>query len=371
VRLLKSDLSVLDPSHLLQPARLSLEKLVLRQAEPLNLEGPYSALDRRVTASERFYVRCHFPVPAIDARSFRLAIEGAVERPMTLSLEDLADLPAMTRIATLECAGNGRAFLDPPAEGVQWQSGAVGTAEWGGVRMSDLLARAGLQPDAVDLALEGADHGKPQHLPLPSGTVPYARSVPVRDAEHVLVAFAMNGQPLSPEHGFPLRAIVAGHYAMASVKWLTRIRALTEPFQGYFQTSDYAYWDETAVHPVRRPLHAMQLKASIARPVAGAVVNAASTVTIAGAAWADGPEVEAVEVSTDGGSSWDEAELLDPAEHGVWRRWQFPWRVGPPGDYTLLARARDAEGNVQPGERDPRWDTYVIHHIVPVTVTAR
>lgn len=341
----------------------------MRQADPLNLEGPFAALDGRMTPTEQFYVRSHFPVPEIDARSFQLAIEGAVERPVALSLEDLLALPAVTRAATLECAGNGRIFLDPPAEGVQWQLGAVGTAEWTGVRLCDVLERAGLRPDAVDLVLEGADRGESPQEPKPSGTIPYARSVPVCDADRVLLAYAMNGEPLSREHGFPLRAMVAGHYAMASVKWLVRIQVLTEPFQGYFQTSDYAYWDEAAGRPVRTPLRAMALKASIARPVAGSVVESGSVVAIAGAAW--GPPVAAVEVSTDGGAAWTAADLLDAAEHGVWQRWEFAWHVPKPGTYTLLARARDATGQVQPHVRDPRWGTYVIHHVVPVTVTAR
>lgn len=370
-RALKNDTGVADPNPLPQPARLSLERLAVRQAQPLNLEGSFAALNGRLTPSEQFYVRCHFPVPEIDAQCFRLTIEGAVERPIAFSLEDLAALPKATRAATLECAGNGRTFLDPTPEGVQWQLGAVGTAEWTGVRLTDVLERAKLRPDAVDLMLEGADRGQPQQKPALPGTIAYARSVPAHDAEHVLLAYAMNGEPLSREHGFPLRAIVSGHYAMASVKWLTRIEALTEPFHGYFQTADYAYWDKTAGLPVRRPLRTMQLKASIARPLAGAVVEAGSTVTIAGAAWSGGPKVEAVEVSTDGGLDWAAAELLDPAAHGVWRRWRFDWRVGRPGEYTLLARARDAEGNWQPSERDPRWESYVIHHMLPVTVTAR
>jgi DMSO/TMAO reductase YedYZ molybdopterin-dependent catalytic subunit len=370
-RALTTNLGITDSNRLLEPARLDRRRLALRQADPLNLEGPFTALRERVTPTEEFYVRCHFPVPEMDALDFRLTLEGAVDRPLSLSLQDLAALPAVTRAATLECAGNGRSFLDPPAEGVQWQLGAVGTAEWTGVRLSDVLRSARLRPDAVELVLEGADRGNPQREPAPPGEIAYARSVPVNDAEQVLLAWAMNGEPLAREHGFPLRAIVSGHYAMASVKWLTRIRAATEPYQGYFQTADYAWWDESAQPPVRRPLRAMQRKASIAWPPNGAVVEAGTTVTIAGAAWSGGPEIVAVDVSTDGGASWAAAELLDPAEHGVWRRWRFAWRVGRAGEHTLLARARDAEGKTQPSDRDPRWDTYVIHHTVPVTVTSQ
>jgi DMSO/TMAO reductase YedYZ molybdopterin-dependent catalytic subunit len=351
----------------LEPAPQSREKLLLRQAEPLNLEGPFAALSGRVTPVEQFYVRSHFPVPEIDARDFQLMVDGAVEETLAVPLEELMALPAVTRVVTLECAGNGRIFLNPPAAGVQWQLGAVGTAEWTGVRLGDVLERARLRPEAMDLVLEGADVGDAP----PPGPIGYARSVPVSDVEHVLLAYAMNGEPLSREHGFPLRAIVAGHYAMASVKWLRRIRALGEPFQGYFQTDDYAYWDEEAGHAVRKPLRAMALKASIARPTPGAILEAGTMVTVAGAAWSGSPEVESVEVSTDGGASWARADLLDPAEHGVWRRWQFSWRVNEPGEYSLLARAWDAAGHLQPNARDPRWGTYVVHHIVPVKVSAR
>jgi DMSO/TMAO reductase YedYZ molybdopterin-dependent catalytic subunit len=351
----------------LEPARQSRERLVLRQAEPLNLEGPFAALNGRVTPAELFYVRSHFPIPEMDARDFRLTLDGAVEQPLALPLADLMDLPAVSRLVTLECAGNGRNFLDPPAAGVQWQLGAIGTAEWTGVRLCDVLERAKLRPEAVDLVLQGAD-GR-ESAPAPCEPASYARSVPVTDVERVLLAYAMNGQALSREHGFPLRAIVAGHYAMAAVKWLTCIRALAEPFQGYFQTADYAWWDEAA--RVRRPLRAMALKASIARPTAGSVVEAGSTVTVAGAAWSGEAEVESVEVSTDGGATWGKADLLDPAEHAVWRRWQFSWRVPAPGEYALLARARDAAGRLQPSERDPRWGSYVVHHVMPMTVSAR
>jgi DMSO/TMAO reductase YedYZ molybdopterin-dependent catalytic subunit len=372
---LKRDREKADSSEtlkrFLEPSQQSRSDLTMRQAEPLNLEGPFAALNGRITPTEQFYVRSHFPVPAIDARDFRLTIDGAVEQVVTLTLEDLLAMPAVTRPSTLECAGNGRIFLDPPAMGVQWQLGAVGTAEWTGVRLCDVLERAQLRPEAVDLVLEGADRGWVQQEGAAEGEIAYARSLPVSNLDDVLLAYAMNGEPLTREHGYPLRAIVAGHYAMASVKWLTRIEAVAEPFQGYFQTSDYAYWDASGGRKVRRPLRAMALKSSIARPVDGAVVAAGSVVTISGAAWSGGPEVESVDVSTDGGATWESAQLLDTAEHGVWRRWQFAWRVAGPGKYTLLARARDAVGKLQPSVRDLRWETYVIHHTVPVTVSAR
>jgi DMSO/TMAO reductase YedYZ molybdopterin-dependent catalytic subunit len=345
--------------------------LILRQAEPLNLEGPFAALNGRVTPNEQFYVRSHFPVPALDAATFRLRVDGAVDRELLLSLDELKHLPAVTREATLECAGNGRIYLTPPAEGVQWELGAVGNAEWTGARLSDLLERSGVRPEAAEFLLEGADRGIAKQTPAPPGEIAYARSLPLAEADRVLLAYAMNGEPLSPDHGFPLRAIVSGHYAMASVKWLTRIHLATHPFQGYFQTTDYAFWDEEEGHPVRRPLREMALKSSIARPEAGAVLEAGSVVTIAGAAWSGGPPLDRVDVSTDGGATWAAAQFLDPEQPGVWRRWQYAWHVPAAGEYVLVSRATDAAGHVQPGEHDERFGAYVIHHIVRAPVAAR
>lgn len=342
--------------------------LVLRQAEPLNLEGPFAALNGRVTPTEQFYIRSHFRVPEIDADTYRLKVDGAVAHETCLTFDELRALPETTVAATLECAGNGRVYLEPRAEGVPWELGAVGTAEWTGVQLAEVLRLAGMRDEAREIVLEGADQGTARGA---AGEIAYARGVLVDDAERVLLAWAMNGEPLTREHGFPLRAIVPGHYAMASVKWLTRIHPMAEPFQGYFQTLDYAYWDRAEGEAVRRPLRSMALKSSIARPVAGAVLEAGSPVTIAGAAWSGGAAVERVDVSTDGGRTWAAAELLDPAEAGVWRRWRYRWQAPAAGTYVLVSRATDAAGNVQPAERDPRWETYVIHHRVPVAVTVR
>jgi DMSO/TMAO reductase YedYZ molybdopterin-dependent catalytic subunit len=343
----------------------------MRQAEPLNLEGPFRALHGRVTPTEQFYVRSHFPVPEIEAGSFRLAVDGAVEAALSLTIDDLLALPAMTRAATLECAGNGRVFLTPAVPGVQWQLGAVGNAEWTGARLGDVLRMAGVRAAAQEIVLEGADRGTVKGEGAELGAIAYARGVPVEEAEQVLLAYAMNGEPLTREHGFPLRAVVPGHYAMAAVKWLTRIHVATEGFQGYFQTLDYAYWEEAAGRRVRRPLRGMALKSAIARPEAGDEVTAGSVVTIAGAAWSGGPAVERVDVSMDGGATWSAAEWLDGAQAGVWRRWQLAWRVPGAGDYVLVSRATDAEGRVQRSAHDQRFGTYVIDHMVPVAVTAR
>jgi DMSO/TMAO reductase YedYZ molybdopterin-dependent catalytic subunit len=353
-----------------RPREVSTARLLLRESEPLNLESPFSALDERVTPSELFYVRSHFPVPVLDPCSWRLTVRGT--RQVHFSLDELRRLPAVTRTVTLECAGNGRVVLTPPVEGVQWHQGAVSTAAWTGVPLTTVLERAGVAPGSAEIVFEGADRGTPGAMPHPPQPIAYAHGVPVDDAGKVLLAWAMNGEPLTREHGFPLRAVVAGYYAMAAVKWLTHIHVLGEPFQGYYKSTDYAFWDEAGGLPVQRPLSLMPLKSQIARPTAGQVVRPGSTVTVMGAAWTGGAPIERVEVSGDGGQTWHAAEILDPHEHGVWRRWQWEWHVPQePGRYSLMSRAVDLEGQAQPSEHDPRFGTYCIHHIVPVPVRVR
>ena len=212
-----------------------------------------------------FNSHSHFPAPDLKITEYELRVGGAVRQPFALSYRSLREMPSETRIATLECAGNGRVFLVPAVQGAQWELGAVGTAEWTGVPLKALLERAGVDADACEIVLEGADRGIPTELPVPPGPISYARSLPLSKALQgdVLIAYQMNGADLTGEHGYPARAIVPGHFGMASVKWLTRIEAVREPFQGYFQTSDYAYWDYFDGMPVRRALGQMPLKSEI------------------------------------------------------------------------------------------------------------
>src|SRR6266478_4381177 len=209
--------------------------LIIRQKELNNLETPVDRVDSFLTPTELFYVRSHSPAPKLELSSYRLQIDGAVRSPFSLTYKELRDMPAETRVAILECAGNSRVFLVPQVQGAQWELGAVGNAEWTGVPLRVLLERAGLRQDACEIVLEGADRGTPAEAPIPPGPISYARSLP-RDKAlqlEVLVAYQMNGRDLPPEHGYPVRAIVPGHYGMASVKWLTLIHAVREPFHGY------------------------------------------------------------------------------------------------------------------------------------------
>jgi DMSO/TMAO reductase YedYZ molybdopterin-dependent catalytic subunit len=356
------------PSSSLQPTELRSSELILRESNPLNLESPFARLGERVTPSEHFYVRSHFAIPSLDASSYRLKIRsGRGER--LFSLEELRALPRVTRTVTLECAGNGRILLAPQQPGVQWHLGAVATAEWTGVLLKTVLQAAAIDPNGADIVFEGADSGIPKASPHPPQAIPYAHSIPAQGAGEVLLAYEMNGETLAREHGFPLRAVVSGYFAMASVKWLTGIRLLEQPFTGYFQIVDYAYWDEMDGLSIRRPLTTMALKSSIARPVAGEVVRAGAGVEVFGAAWSGGAPVQSVHVSADGGQSWNEAELIDAWKAGVWRRWRWKWQVpDQPGPCTLMSRAMDCDGQVQPVAHDRRFASYQIHHIIPVPV---
>ncbi|MDQ2776016.1 MAG: sulfite oxidase [Acidobacteriota bacterium] len=353
----------LEPSNL--PPSTNNVGMVIRQREPVNFEYPFDQLDTFLTPSSLFYIRSHFKVPKLEADSYELKVDGAVATRLSLRYGDLRRMPSKTQVATLECAGNSRIFLVPQVEGAQWQLGAVGNAEWTGVPLRHLLDTAGLSDDAIEIIFEGADCGTPKEKPIPPEPISYARSLSREKAlsSEVLVAYQMNGQDLPQDHGYPVRLIVPGHYGMASVKWLTRIHAVREKFDGYWQTSDYAYWGEIAGQPVRVPLGEMAVKSQISRPRTYEVLPGGQPYRIFGASWCGNAEVKAVEVSADGGSSWASAELLDSPLRFAWRRFQYTWQVPEQrGRYQLMARAKDSMGRQQPEQHNPNFGTYVIHH---------
>src|ERR1700732_3804309 len=187
--------------------------LIIRQKEPSNLETPFDQVDSFLTPTELFYIRSHFAAPKLDVGSYRLRIDGAIRNPFSLSYQELRDMPSETRVAVLECAGNSRVFLVPQVEGAQWELGAVGNAEWTGVPLAALLERAGMEENACEIVLEGADCGMPKETPVTPVPIPYARSLPRNKAiqREVLIVYQMNGRELPPDHGYPMRAIVPGH----------------------------------------------------------------------------------------------------------------------------------------------------------------
>jgi DMSO/TMAO reductase YedYZ molybdopterin-dependent catalytic subunit len=361
-----------DAGAVAVPQSHGSDGLIIRQREPRNLEFPFGRLDAFLTPAESFYVRSHFHAPELQRDSYRLQVQGMVKNPLSITYDELRRLPAKTLVATLECAGNSRIFLVPQKPGAQWELGAVGTAEWTGVPLATIVDRAGLTGDVREIVLEGADRGDPAEKPAPPAPISYSRSLPIEKAVgDVLIAYAMNGVDLPQDHGYPVRAIVPGHYGMASVKWLTHVHVIGEQFQGYWQTTDYAYWDEVDGLPVRRPLSEIKLKSAIARPRTLEVVPSGQVYRVHGAAWSGATDVVAVDVTTDGGRTWAAATLIDPIRPHAWRRWRYDWTPVRAGRVTLMSRATDSSGASQPDTFDENYFSYVVHHTLPIEVDVR
>lgn len=317
----------------------------------LNEEAPLRALADPLTPTELFYRRSNFVVPEIDAADWSLAIGGDVRTPLVLRLDDLQALPSRTVTVTMECAGNARAFVTPLPPGQPWALGAVSTATFTGVPLHAVLERAGVLDGAVEVLFVGADSGEVS----PERTVRFARSLPLALARHpdVLLAWEMNGEPLPPQHGHPLRLVVPGWYGVASVKWLTEIRVLDAPFDGHFQTERYIYLGEPGTAD-GTPVTHMRVRALIVQPGEDEPVAAGAATVIRGCAWSGEAPVARVEVSVDGGATWRDAQLGTAPSPYAAAAWSIAWTPAHPGRHLLLARATDEAGNVQPLE--PVWN---------------
>lgn len=347
---------------------------IQRSETPLTLETPLAAFDRFTTPNDLFYVRNHFPVPTLQANTWRLQVIGAVDRELSLSLEDLRRMNQRAVMMTLECAGNSRAMLNPAARGVQWGNGAVSTTEWTGVPLGDILNRAGVRQNAVEVVLEGADRGEIAAEPRSPGAIHFARSLPIAKARNadVILAHRMGGAELHANHGFPLRAVVPGWYGMASVKWLTRIVITDRPFNGFFQSLDYSIYERRDGLVTVTPLTQMQVKSLIVQPAPMQRVAPNTAFRVHGLAWTGESEITRVEVSADAGRTWAQARLLDNARAHCWRQWEYMWRSpAQAGMVTLMARATDARGNTQAAQRDTDRRNYMINHVLPVAVDVR
>lgn len=348
--------------------------MITREKEPVNLEFPFPTLDNLITPSNQFYIRGHFHIPELDASSWRLIITGDVKQEVSLTYDELRKLPSKKIMATLECAGNGRANLAPKVKGLLWEQGGIGNAEWTGVPLSVLLDKAGIKPGTIEIILEGADKGEVTEEPKSPGEIHFARSLPLVKArqEEVLIAYQMNGKDLTAAHGFPVRAIIPGWYGMASVKWLTKITATSTPFKGYWQTLEYAYWKRQDGLPTLTAVTEVEVKAEIARPALHEAVPIGKPYRVYGAAWCGESEVTKVEISMDEGKSWQLAKLLENPVPHAWRLWEFNWQVpGHAGKQKLVVRATDKKGNTQPETHDPDRRTYMVNRMVPLEVEAQ
>lgn len=324
------------------------QDMIVRSVSPEDFETPLAAFTSWITPTEHFFVRSHMSRPTVDLGAWRLSVTGEVSTPLTLTMEELKKLPAVELVSVLECAGNGRAFYKPGVAGMQWTGGGVGNARWRGVRLSDVLKKAGMKSTAQHVLFNGAD--------TPPGTMPdFKRAVPVKKSldPDTLLAFEMNGEPLPISHGFPLRLIVPGWAGDCSVKWVTEIQPLEKEFDGFWMKTAYRYpvrpvAPGAAVDPADlKPIEAIRPKSIIAGPADGAGVGN-GPVRIHGTAWAGESPVARVDVSTDGGRTWRAATLGRDKARYAWRLWEFNWTPPGPGSYVLMARTTDAAGATQP-----------------------
>jgi DMSO/TMAO reductase YedYZ molybdopterin-dependent catalytic subunit len=339
------------------------DKLIVRSPRPINLETPVKELGAPITPNDVFFVRSNYDGAEIDPAQYTLKVDGDVDNPLTLRLDDLRRMDQVTQTITVECAGNGRGFYNPKAAGIQWETGAVGTAVWKGVRLADVLRLAKPRPTASHVVPNGND------VPPTPQAPDFIRSHPVWKAlePHTMIALEMNGQPLPHLHGGPARLIVPGWIGSASIKWLTQLTLADKEWDGPFMQRSYR--SPRAADPKDSySLQSLECKSLVMNPHDGSQVSAGPQ-TVYGYAWAGEGVVTGVDVSTDGGTTWAAASLTGPAHRYGWRRWEHPW-VAPSGPQTIMARATDSLGRVQPGSRarDPQGYRWNVIHAVRVNV---
>ncbi|MEE1751579.1 molybdopterin-dependent oxidoreductase [Streptomyces sp. SP18CS02] len=345
-------------------------------ADPYNAQTAAGALAERLTPVGAFFVRDHFGIPRVAAHAWRLRLGGALSAPFAIGYDELLRLPRRELDIVVECAGNGRAMMTPRPPGLPWGRRAVGCARFAGVPFRTLAARAGVAPGAVEFVFAGADSGT-----VHGRRTVFARSLPVALALHpdTLLVTHMNGEPLSPEHGAPVRLVVPGRYAVADVKWLVEARAVTEPFTGVFQVEDYVYADSRGTPD--GPVSTVRITSLIIAPEADEALRRGRETVVRGRAWSGGGvPVRRVEVRTEsterpgragdpdgdrgaeaqtsdpapgavpeaGERRWSDAVLEPPSGPYAWTGWSYRWTPRSPGPYRLLARATDEHGDVQP-----------------------
>jgi sulfane dehydrogenase subunit SoxC len=332
---------------------------------------PLEALRHEITPLGLHYLLVHYDIPVVDPDRYRLTITGRVRTELTLSLDELKAREAVTAPVTMECAGNGRALLEPRPVSQPWLAEAVGTASWTGVRLQSLLAEAGIEDGAVEVVFTGLDRG------VEGGVEQlYERSLTVTDAQRddVMLAYACNGAPLPPQHGFPLRLLVPGWYGMTSVKWLERITVVDEPFTGYQMVTGYrmrADADDDGTPVTRMAPRSLLAPPGIPDFMTRKRFLAPGRHRLEGRAWSGWGPILQVEVSTDGGETWEPATLGEPPGPAAWAPFAYDWDAAE-GDHVLCARAQDVTGRTQPDS--PPWNVggYANNAIqrVPVTVRA-
>ena len=361
--------AILSSSHTMAAAEHAKRNMIVRSARPEDFEMPLDGFSDWITPIERFYVRSHHYNPTVSLDEWKLTIGGEVEKPLTLNMADLKKLPRVELVAVMECAGNGRSLYEPPVPGVQWVYGSVGNGRWAGVRLADVLAKAGVKPSALHLLMDGAD--------VPVGTQPdFQRTIPVKKALHrdTILAYEMNGEPLPVSHGFPLRMIVPGWAGDSWVKWLTDIKLLDKEFDGFWMKTAYRHPDHpvvpgVAVDPAKMyPVESINIKSVIASPLDKSQVTPGSPVRIHGVAWSNETPVASVEVSVDRGRTWQKTKLnAEQAKYG-WRLFEYTWTPQRAGYYVVMARAFDTAGKTQPMTQEWNPSGYLFNAVQQVAV---
>lgn len=343
-----------------------IARMTVRSPKPEDLEMPLDGFSEWITPIDRFFVRCHTYTPKVNLSDWNLKIDGKVDHPLTLTLDDLKKLPRVELVGVLECAGNGRSFYQPRVAGTQWAFGSVGNGRWTGVRLRDVLKKAGIQSSGKEILCDGAD--------VPLGKMQdFQRTITVEKAMHpdTLLAYEMNGQALPVQHGFPLRVIAPGWAGDSWVKWLQHIEVLDHEFEGFWMKSAYRHPAQpvapgTAVDPAAMiPVTDLGVKSVIAVPNGWAKPGA---VRIQGTAWSNSSPVSKVEVSVDGGQTWKPAKLGGRATQYGWRLWQLDWKAAE-GKYTLMSRATNAAGQTQPLMEQWNPNGYLWNVAQPVGIT--
>ena len=329
---------------------------------PKDVEMPVSGFVDEITPVGNFFVRCHTLIPAVNAAEWKLELGGLVDKPISFTLAELKQFPHLDLVAVLECAGNGRSFFQPRVAGAQWQFGSVGCARWTGVRLRDVLAKAGVKPGVTQILMDGAD--------VPMGTMPkFQRTIEISKAldPDTLLAWDMNGKPLTPDHGFPLRVIAPGWASDSWCKWLTKLEPMDHEFEGFWMKTAYRHPNHH-VEPGAAvdakdmtPVTDLNVKSVIAIP--GAVVRP-GRVAVIGMAWSNASPLTKVELSVDGGKTWASTRFTGKGTKYGFRKWTYDWRVSD-GEHILISRATNAAGQTQPMEAEWNPNGYLYNAAQP------
>ena len=341
--------------------------LTTKSLHPENQESPIHFLHEWQTPNQYFYRRNHFPYPLLTQHHFWIHISGLVHQPRFFHYSEILSMPSKSLIVPLECAGNQRAHFSPEVYGEQWEGGAISQGKWTGVSLKDILEKAGLSQNAKEIVFEGADFGQKPGI---HEKIPFARSLPIEKALHpdTIIAFQYNDRPLTFKHGYPFRLIVPNWYAMASVKWLSKIKVVDDAFKGPFQTDDYVYYPYKDHNRDKFPVTILNVNSIIQTPIHLSILNT-GVHEIKGIAWGGHGSITELQLSFDKGKTWKYARLESlQNEDYAWSRWSYIWHVEKKGEYTIYSRAKDSSGATQP--LTPLWNRkgYGYNAVSKVTV---